>query len=68
MNILFHSPVLDFYPKAVKSWFALEKGDSRVSYFFNSMGVHPKDEIYQVLADKLNTARELVLTGEEIKV
>lgn len=61
VDILFHSPVLSSYPKAVKSWFVLEKGDSRVSYFLNSMGVCPRDEIYQVLADKLNTARELVL-------
>lgn len=61
MDILFHSPVKSLFPKALESWFALRQHNFRVSYFFNSKGLYPKEEIYQCLTDKLRLARELCL-------
>ena len=61
MKVLFHSPVLKFYPKAYRSWFNIEKEGIELDYFFtfsNSPLLEPRSEN---IAWKMEKARQLVL-------
>ena len=64
MKVLFHSPVLRFFPKAYRSWFRLEKKEVELDYFFTFYNPFLKERSRENIAWKMEKARKLVLEQE----
>jgi cellulose synthase/poly-beta-1,6-N-acetylglucosamine synthase-like glycosyltransferase len=64
MKILFHSPILKFYPAALESWFNLDIEGIELDYYFTKYDpFNPEVDSFKNIAFKMTKAKKMVLAG-----
>jgi hypothetical protein len=64
IKVLFHSPVLKFYPKALESWLDLDIEGIALDYYFTNFDpFNPDPDWLKNIAFKMTKAKEIALAG-----
>ena len=65
IKVLFHSPVLNFYPKALESWFNLDLEGIALDYYFTKYDpFNPDPDWIKNISYKMQKAEQIVLSGD----